>query len=98
MTRCQSHGKNWLQILKPKMLYGKEDVCYDKEWINRMESLQHKVGCYILGTRTTVSKAGVRAELGWKTIQGEIWSSKIKLLLGLKRWMLIGGHIKFYMI
>ena len=62
------------------MLYGKEVVCYDKEWINKMESLQHKVGCYILGTRTTVSKAGVRVELGWKTIQGEIWSSKIKLL------------------
>ena len=45
-----------------------------------MESLQHKVGCYILGTRTTVSKAGVRKELGWKTIRGEVCSYKIKLL------------------
>ena len=72
--------KLWLQVLKPKMLHGQEVIWYDKDWIKKMESLQHKVGCHILGTRTTVSKAGVRAELGWKTIQGEIWCSKIKLL------------------
>ena len=40
----------------------------------------HQIGCKILGVNRSVNRAGVRAELGWKSLEGEIMVAKFKLL------------------
>ena len=72
--------KLWNTVLKPKMLYGKEVLIYDKEWLRKLESVQHQIGCKILGVNRSVNRAGVRAELGWKSLEGEIMVAKLKFL------------------
>ena len=72
--------KLWRCVLKPRILYGQEIIVYDKEWIRWLESAQHQVGCKILGTRTLTNRTGVRLELGWKSIEGEIMAAKIRYL------------------
>ena len=62
------------------MLYGKEILVYDKEWLRKLESVQHQTGCKILGVNRSVNRAGVRLELGWKSREGEIMVAKLKFL------------------
>ena len=70
--------KLWLNVLNPKMLYGQEIIVYDKRWIEQMESVQHKIGCIILGVHNQVSRVGVRAELGWGSIQRDIYTNRLR--------------------
>ena len=58
------------------MLYGQEVIIYDKRRIKQMESVQHKIGCIILGVHNQVSSIGVRAALGWGTIQRDPKTSR----------------------
>lgn len=80
--RCLSRDvdameKMWLQVIKPKLMYGKEVIVYDKQWIGKLESAQHKAGCHILKVRSKAPCMGVRGELGWKSIEGEIMHAKL---------------------
>ena len=62
------------------MLYGKEILVYAKECLRKLESVQHQIGCKILGVNRSVNRAGVRLELGWKFLEGEIMVVKLKFL------------------
>jgi hypothetical protein len=68
----------WRQAVLPALLYGAEVIPYTKEWIRTVERAQNKVGRWILGVRQSTSAAGVRAELGWLTVEGEIQLRKVK--------------------
>ena len=86
-----SQSKLWCQVQKPGLLYGSNVICYDKGWTNSLESTQHKIGCKILGVAITTSQTGVRGELGWPTVEGEIAVSKLRykgsiLHMGKNRW------------
>lgn len=54
-------------------------LSYDREWIRKIESPQHKIGCRILKVRNKASCMGVRGELGWKSLEGEIMHAKLIL-------------------
>ena len=75
----------WNNVLKPNMLYGKEILIYDKEWLRKLESVQHQIGCKILGVNRSVNRAGVKLELEWKTIEREIMVAKLKFLGRIER-------------
>ena len=62
----------WKGSVKPAALYGAEIINYTKTWVKEMERIQNKLGRWILGTSQSAASAGVRGELGWTTIQGEI--------------------------
>ena len=70
----------WKQITKPGLLYGSETIIYDKEWIRWLEAAQGKAGRWILGLPKTTSYLGVRGELGWSTMRGEIMKNKVHFL------------------
>lgn len=73
-----SQSKLWQQVQKPGILYGSNVICYDKGWIKSLESTQHKIGCKILGVPRTSSYTGIRGELGWTTLEGEIKLAKLR--------------------
>jgi hypothetical protein len=67
----------WRQAVKPGLLYGAEIIPYTKQWIEEVEKTQRKVGRWILGVGMSASGAGIRGEMGWTTIAGEIQKRKV---------------------
>ena len=59
------------------MLYAAEIIDYNKTDIKEMETIQIEVAKWTLGMNRNASNVAVRAELGWKTIKGEIMKRKI---------------------
>ena len=68
----------WQNIYKPLLTFGSEIIIYDKQWINKLISAQHKIGCFILKLPTSTNQAGVRGELGWSSIQGDLMLAKLR--------------------
>jgi hypothetical protein len=76
---------------RPGLLYGAEVLTYSKQWLRELEVTQNKIGRWILGVSPTASSAGVRAELGWVSVQNEIARRKLLffgrvLNMPLTRW------------
>ena len=71
----------WRAIVRPALLYGAEVVDFPKAWITHMESVQNKLGRWILGVHKGASSVGVRGELGWGTMQGCIDKAKANFWL-----------------
>ena len=76
-SRTRAANAMWRQAVKPALLYGAELVTYTKEWTDKMESLQSKIARWILGVRRTTPPAGLRAELGWNSIEDDIEERKM---------------------
>ena len=71
-SRTRAASAQWKQAVLPKILYGAEIITYTKTWINEVEKAQNNVGRWILGVRPSTTTVGVRAELGWISVEGEI--------------------------
>ena len=70
----------WMKAVRPALLYAAEVITYDKGWIKMLETIQNKLGRWMIGTSQGSACAGVRGELGWVTIQGEIMKRQIQYL------------------
>ncbi len=81
----------WKMAMRPAVLYATEVVpCIDK-WVDEIEKSENNMARYILGTSRGAPIAGIRGELGWPSVQGEIWKRKLcyrgKILsMGAERW------------
>ena len=75
----------WNRMVKPTLLYGAEVITYPKVWLRHMEAAQNKLGRWILGVGYQCSSAGVRGELGWTTLTGEITKQKVSYWIKLSR-------------
>ena len=73
----------WKLVVKPSLLYGAEVVTYNKTWLTKIEAMQCKIGRWILGVSYRCSATGVRGELGWTSLQGEISKLKVGFLIHL---------------
>jgi hypothetical protein len=75
-SRTRAADALWRQAVKPALLYGAEIVPYTKEWVTKMERTQNKIGRWTLGVGPSTPACGVRAELGWRSIENEIGEKK----------------------
>ena len=66
----------WRQQVRESLLTGVEVVAYTQSWVRSVEVHQNKVGRWILGVSQRTSPEGVRAELGWFSVQNEIHRRK----------------------
>jgi len=60
--------KIWKGLIRPILEYGLEVISGDKKSMQQLETVQHKMGCAILGLPTSASATYVRCELGLVTI------------------------------
>ena len=67
----------WQSAIRPSVLYGAEVINYTKTWMREIETIQNKLGKWILGVGMDAPSAGVRGELGWPSILEEIAKRKI---------------------
>lgn len=69
-----------MQAVKPALLYGAEVlglVPFSKTWTQKIEKTQNKVARWILGVSKSTPASGLRAELGWRTVENEINEKKV---------------------
>ena len=81
INRGKSAETIWLGETKPKMLYACEIIPYNKNTIEQLEKAQNEIGRWILGTNQSTALAGIRGELGWTTVEGEIKRRKVEYWL-----------------
>ncbi len=67
----------WKMKMRPTALYATEVVPCTKKWVEEIEKAENDMGRYILGTSKGAPIAGIRGELGWPSVQGEIWKRKL---------------------
>ena len=67
----------WNQVTKPTLLYASECINYTQLTLNALEKAQNKIGKWILGTTQAAANCGVRAELGWFSMTGQIILRKL---------------------
>ena len=67
----------WESEVKNKMLYASEIVTYGKAEIDSLEKKQVEMARWIWGSARNAAKIGLRGELGWMSIKGEIWKRKL---------------------
>jgi hypothetical protein len=70
----------WMMVMKPAILYAAEVVVYDRQTVQTIEIAQNSIARWITGTSRRASTAGLRAEMGWSTIRGEIAKRKVMFL------------------
>ena len=75
--KCTAADVYWRQWAKPTILYGTEILHTRSSWITCIERKQNIMGRWILGTNRTAPSTGVRGELGWTSIKGEVMYRKI---------------------
>ena len=68
----------WRQQVREALLAGADVVDYPQQWIREADIHQNKVGRWILGVGPRTSPDAVRAELGWESIENEIFKRKCK--------------------
>ena len=66
----------WRQQVREALLAGADVVDYPQQWIREADIHQNKVGRWILGVGPRTSPDAVRAELGWESIENEIFKRK----------------------
>jgi len=62
----------WKKKFLPCLIYGTEVVHVTKQTMHALETLQNKIGRWLLGVSQRVPAAAVRAELGWLSVEHEI--------------------------
>ena len=67
----------WRKWAKPALLYAAEVIPMKKNWVNKLEVAQNKMGKWLLGTGPWIPTCRIRGELGWYSIQGEIYKKKL---------------------
>jgi len=90
-NRVWAADEMWSKMLKKELLYGSEVITYTDTWIKAVEIEQNKVGRWILGLSSRAPTAGVRAELGWTSVLGEIYRAKVTywarlVNMNMERW------------
>ena len=68
----------WRQQVREALLAGADVVDDPQQWIREADIHQNKVGRWILGVGPRTSPDAVRAELGWESIENEIFKRKCK--------------------
>ncbi len=81
----------WNHAVKPALIYAAETTHCMPWWVQALEILQGKVGRWALDCSWLTSKLGIRGEMGWPTIQGQIWKDKLAYTarirgMGPERW------------
>ena len=67
----------WSKIMKPGIMYGAEVIPFKKKTVSTIEIAQNKIGRWAMGLSRSAPRCGIRAEMGWTTISGEIAKRKV---------------------
>ncbi len=67
----------WKGEIIPALLYACEVIPFNKTAKTNLESLQSEVGRWILAGNNGMPLAGIRGEMGWKRLDGEIMRRKL---------------------
>jgi len=81
--------KMWTGVMTPTLLYGTEAIPVTKKWVQIVEGVQSEMGRKVIGATGDASRAGIRGELGWASVQGLIYRGKCMFFEQIKR---MGGN------
>ena len=81
----------WRQSMRPAILYATEVIPCPSNWIKQIETAQNNVARWTIEASPSAPIAGLRGELGWPTILGEIYKRKVGYLgrlweMNMNRW------------
>ncbi len=77
INRRKTAEQVWQASTKKGLLYASEVLTFTKETIMTIERAQNEIARWALGTNRGTAITGLRGELGWKSVQGEIRQRKL---------------------
>ena len=75
----------WKSIAVPSLMYGMETIPWTMGEINKMETIQNKIGRLALGGNRFVGTEAIRGEMGWSTFEERIMKSKLRFKIRIER-------------
>ena len=75
----------WKNIVVPSLLHGMDVVNWTMSEINKLESIQNKIGRLALGANKFVGVEAIRGDMGWSTFEERIMKGTLRYKIRIER-------------